>query len=65
MFQISIQEFNKSAFYLLMVKSSLILCVAGESVYVRHVQLQREKVRTAGASPAGWLHCGLQRPPAR
>lgn len=40
-------------------------CVVGKSVHVRHVQLQREKVWTAGAAAAGWLHRGLQWPSAR
>lgn len=40
-------------------------CVVGKSVHVRHVQLQREEVRTAGAAAAGRLHRGLQWPSAR
>lgn len=35
------------------------LFFVGESVHVCNVQLQREEVRTTGASPAGWVHCGL------
>lgn len=40
-------------------------CVVGKPVHVRHVQLQREEVRTAGAAAAGRLHRGLQWPSAR
>lgn len=44
---------------------SVRLRPAGESVHLRHVQLQREEGRASGADAAGGLHGGLLRPSAR
>lgn len=42
-----------------------MLSSSGQSVHLCHVQLQREEGRTCGASPTGWIYCGLHWPSAR
>lgn len=39
--------------------------LSGDSVHLRHVQLQRKEGGACGAPPAGWIHRGLHRPPTR